>query len=314
MTLIAQGKPKERQPLFQMTERRREAIACALFIAPAVFGFVVFALIPLAYSAYISFTNYSLAGTPKFIGFENFRTLFTDEFWWNSVRVTLLYAVVVVPLWLVNSLTLALIMNQNIRGMNVFRTVYYLPAVLSGVAVAMLWGWLLNYRIGLINVFLGYLGFTGPNWLGDKHFALTAIIMMSQWAIGWYLPVWLGGLQSIPTEMYEAAEIDGAGRWARLLYVTLPMLSPVILYNLVMNIIWATQMFTEAFMLTGGGPQFATTSYILYLYRNAFSYMKMGLASAMGWILFLFVLSLTLLVFRSTPMWVYYESERRNNG
>lgn len=313
MTVHVQGHPREKQPWYHLTERRREAIACALFIAPAVFGFIAFALIPLVYSAYISLTDYSLAGTPNFIGFENFRTLINDDFWWNSVRVTLVYAIVVVPLWLVNSLALALIMNQNIRGMNFFRSVYYLPAVLSGVSVAMLWRWLLNYRIGLVNVFLGYLGFAGPNWLGDKQFALTSIIMMSQWSIGWYLPIWLGGLQSIPTELYEAAEMDGASRWQRLLNVTLPILSPVILYNLVMNIIWATQMFTEAFMMTGGGPQNATTSYILYLYRNAFSYMKMGLSSAMGWILFVFVLALTLLVFRSTPLWVYYESERRSS-
>jgi multiple sugar transport system permease protein len=296
----------------RLTEWNREAIACALFIAPAVLGFIAFAMIPLIISGVISFTNYSLAGTPTFIGFENYRFLLTDKFWWNAVRVTATYAVVVVPLWLFNSLFLALLMNQNIRGVSAFRTIFYLPAVLSGVAVAMLWRWLLNYRVGLLNIILGYLGIDGPNWLGDKAWALSAIILMSQWAIGWYLPIWLGGLQSIPTELYEAVEIDGGGGWAKLINVTLPMLSPVILYNLVMNIIWATQLFTEPFILTGGGPQFSTTSYMMYLYSNAFSYMKMGLASAMGWILFIFVLLLTLTVFKSSPMWVYYEAERKN--
>lgn len=295
----------------RMTERSREALACAIFIAPAVIGFVAFALIPLLVSGLISFTNYSLAGTPNFIGFENYRFLFSDKFWWNAVRVTLTYAIIVVPLWLFNSLLLAVVMNQNLRGVHIFRTIFYLPAVLSGVAVAMLWKWLLNYRVGLLNILLGYLGISGPNWLGDRAWALYAIILMSQWSVGWYLPIWLGGLQSIPTELYEAVEIDGGGGVAKLLNVTLPMLSPVILYNLVMNIIWATQLFTEPFILTGGGPQFSTTSYMMYLYNNAFSYMKMGMASAMGWVLFLFVLALTLTVFKSSPLWVYYEGERR---
>ena len=290
---------------------QREAIACALFIAPAVFGFLAFALIPLLLSAAISLTNYSLAGWPKFVGLTNYQTLFTDKLWWQSVRVTATYAAVVVPSWLISSLILALMMNQDLHAVRVFRTIYYLPAVLSGVATAMLWIWLLNYRSGLINTFLQFAGIQGPNWLGDKRWALFSIIMMSLWGMGWYLPIWLGGLQSIPTELYEAVEIDGGDWWAKLRHVTLPMLSPIILYNLVMNIIWATQLFTEPFVMTGGGPQFATLSYILYLYNNAFSYMKMGLATAMAWILFLVVLVLTFLVFKSSPMWVYYESERR---
>jgi len=297
---------------FHLTERRREAIACALFIAPVVVGFLAFTLIPLLVSGVVSFTNYSLAGQPVFVGFDNYIFLFQDKFWWNSVRVTIVYAIIVVPLWLVNSLLLALLMNQNLKGVHVFRTIYYLPAVLAGVAVAVLWRWILNYRFGLMNILLGELGIAGPNWLGQKPWAFYSIILMSQYAIGWYLPIWLGGLQNIPTELYEAAEIDGADGLTKFFRITLPMLSPIILYNLVMNIIWATQLFTEPFILTGGGPQFSTTSYMMYLYNNAFSYMKMGLATAMGWILFVVVLILTLMVFKSSPMWVYYESERRN--
>ena len=306
----------DRHPLvgpLRLTLQRREAIACGLFVAPAVLGFLVFSLFPLLTSAAVSLTNYSLAGWPDFVGLDNYRSLLKDPLFWQSVRVTAIYALAVVPLWLVNSLTLAMVMNRNLPGMHVFRTVYYLPAMLSGVAVSMLWIWLLNSRFGMINTFLRLLSIQGPNWLGDKRWALGSIILMSQWSVGWYLPIWLGALQGIPTELYEAVAIDGGGWWAKLRSITLPMLSPVIFYNLVMNIIWATQLFTEVFMLTHGGPQFATLSYILYLYNNAFGYQKMGLASAMSWLLFLAVLVMTLAVFRSSPMWVYYEAERRRS-
>jgi multiple sugar transport system permease protein len=301
--------PRPRKPW--LTLRRREAIACALFIAPAVIGFVLFWAVPLVVSAYISLTDYALAGTPRFVGLENYQELFADDLFWQAVRVTLTYALIVVPMWIVTSLALALIMNQKLRGVMAFRTVYYLPAVLSGVATAMLWAWLFNYRSGLLNGLLNSLGLRGPNWLGDKNVALFSIILMSLWTMGWYLPIWLGGLQGIPSELYEAAEMDGANAWQRLFNVTLPMLSPVILYNLVINIIFAAQFFTEPFMMTGGGPQFATLSYVLYLYNNAFSYLKMGQATAMAWLLFLFTLALSALVFKLSPLWVHVEGERQ---
>jgi multiple sugar transport system permease protein len=295
----------------RLTLAQREALACALFIAPAVIGFVAFSAIPLGVSAWLSLTNYALAGWPDFIGLRNYQTLAADELFWQAVRVSLSYAAFVVPLWMLNSLALALLMNQPLRGVAAFRTIYYLPAMLSGVAVSMLWAWLFNYRSGLINAGLKLVGVTGPNWLGSADWALLALIIMSQWSVGWYLPIWLGGLQGIPTELYEAAEIDGAGWWARLLNVTLPMLSPVILYNLVMNVIWATQLFTEPLVMTGGGPEFSTLSYVLYTYNNAFQYLKMGQASAMAWLLFVVTLALTAVVFRSSPYWVHYEAGRK---
>jgi multiple sugar transport system permease protein len=295
-----------------LTLSQREAIACGLFIAPAVFGFVAFSAIPLLVSGWLSFTDYALAGTPRFVGFGNYQALFSDALFWQSIRVTGLYTIAVVPLWMINSLALALLVNQPLRGVTLFRTIYYLPAVLSGVATSMLWGWLFNYRAGLINAVLAYVGVEGPNWLGDRNLALPALIIMSQWSVGWYLPIWLGGLQGIPTELYEAATIDGAGWWARLRHVTLPMLSPIIFYTLIMSVIGATQLFTEAFLITNGGPRFATLSYMLYLYNNAFGYLKMGQASAMAWLLFLVSLALTALVFKSSPMWVHYEGQRRD--
>jgi multiple sugar transport system permease protein len=295
----------------RLTLRHREAVACALFIAPALAGFLAFTAIPLLASLALSFTQYDLAGTPRWLAFDNYKRLFSDRLWWQSVKVSLTYAAVVVPLWLINSLALALLMNRNLPGISVFRTIYYLPAMLSGVAVSMLWIWLLNYHSGLVNGFLQMLGIRGQNWLGDKRWALPSIMVMSQWAVGWYLPIWLSGLQGIPTELYEAATIDGCGAWRRLVNITLPMLSPVIFYNLVMNIIWATQLFTEPFMMTGGGPDNSTLSYMLYLYRTGFSYFRLGQASAMAWLLLLAVLAATLLTFRSSPMWVHYEGERR---
>lgn len=299
--------------LFHLSLQRREAIACACFIAPAVLGFLVFSLFPLTTSALLSLTDYRLAGRPHFVGLANYATLLSDNLFWQSVRVTSIYALAVVPLWLVNSLALAILMNQNLKGMHLFRTIYYLPAMLSGVAVSMLWIWLLNQRYGLVNMLLGLIGIQGPNWLRDPRWALPSIIMVSQWSVGWYLPIWLGALQGIPTELYEAAEIDGSNWWDKIRHITVPMLSPVIFYNLVMNIIWATQLFTEVFMMTGGGPRFATLSYMLYLYQNAFSYNKMGLATAMSWLLFMAVLLLTIVAFKSSPMWVYYEAERRRS-
>lgn len=292
------------------TLRKREALACALFIAPAVFGFLAFAVTPLIISAYISLTNYNFVGWPKLVGFQNYAELFDDKFFLQSVRVTVTYALVVVPGWIVSSLALALVMNQRLPGMSIFRTIFYLPAVLSGVAIAILWKWIFNARSGLLNIGLGFLGIEGPAWVTDENWALPSIILMSLWTAGWYLPVWLGGLQRIPTELYEAADIDGAGWWARLLNVTLPMLSPVILYNLIMNIIYATQLFTEPMVMMGNAPaqaKFATLSYVLHLYNNAFS--DVGQATAMAWLMFLVVLALSALVFRFSPFWVHTESE-----
>lgn len=315
MAADATTRPRARQG-WRLTLGQREALACALFIAPAVIGFVVFALVPLLLSAALSFSDYGLAGQPNFVGLANYAALFGDPLFWTSVRVTLGYTALVVPLWMVNSLVLALLLNQPLRGTSVFRTIYYLPAMLSGVAVAVLWNWMFNYRAGLINSSLRFVGVEGPNWLGDERWALLALIVMSQWGIGYYLPIWLGGLQSIPTELYEAAALDGASWWQRLFRITLPLLSPIIFYNLIINIIWAVQLFTEPLILSSpsnplGGPENAILSYVLYMYNVAFNYARFGQASAMAWMLFLVSLALTALVFRSSPWWVYAEAERK---
>lgn len=297
----------------RLSMRQREAIACALFIAPAVIGFIAFTIVPLGIAAVMSVMDQTIAAQPRFVGLANYQAVMADGLFWQSISVTLRYAALIVPSWIISSLALALLLNQPIRGAALFRTIFYLPAVLSGIVVAMLFGWIFNARVGLLNSLLALIGIKGPNWLNDPNTALFALVLVGLWGIGWYVPIWLGGLQSIPTELFEAAELDGAGALTRLRHITLPMLSPIILYNLVINIIWALQLFTEPFVLTDGGPRFTTLSYVLYMYNNAFEYGKMGQALAQAWLLFLATVLLAALVFRSTPMWVHYESQREEN-
>jgi multiple sugar transport system permease protein len=296
----------------RMSLRTRESIAGYLFITPAVIGFVVFLAGPFLASLLISFTDYKLLVAPQWVGLDNYRALMVDPLFWQSLKVTFQYAIVALPLGLVLSLGLAVLLNQKVRGISFWRTIYYLPAVVSGVAVAVLWSWILNPEFGLLNLLLRYFGIRGPHWLSDTRTALPALIVISLWGVGGSMVIYLAGLQGIPTELYEAAELDGAGAWRRFISVTLPMLSPVIFFNLVLGVIGSFQFFTEPFIMTKGGPENSTLTYMLYLYRNAFNYFKMGYASALAWVFFALVLVLTLAVFRSSPMWVHYESERDN--
>jgi multiple sugar transport system permease protein len=293
-----------------MSLRRREALFGFLFITPAVVGFIVFVAGPILASLYLSLTEFKIISAPRWTGLSNYINLAKDPIFWQSFKVTVLYAALSLPLSLVLSLGLAVLMNQKLKGIAFWRTVYYLPAVISGVAVAVLWRWILNPEFGLLNVLLKYIGVRGPNWLQDTRTALPSLVGISLWAIGGSMVIYLSGLQSIPTELYEAAEIDGATSWHRFRHVTLPLLSPVIFFNVVMGLIASFQWFTEPFIMTRGGPSQATLSYMLNLYNNAFQFFKMGYASAMAWVLFVLVLLLTLAVFRSSPMWVHYEAER----
>jgi multiple sugar transport system permease protein len=202
-------------------------------------------------------------------------------------------------------------LNANIPGVSVWRTVYYIPSVLAGVAVAILWSSLFNPRFGIINWILSWFGTKGPGWLSSPDWALPAFIVMSLWGVGGGMIIYLAGLQGIPTTLYDAAMVDGANAWHKLRHVTLPMMTPIIFYNLVMGVIGTFQYFTNAYVMTSGGPAEATLFYNLYLYNNAFSYMKMGYASALAWILFVIVLALTVLIFRSSEAWVYYEGQLR---
>lgn len=291
----------------RLSMRRREAIACYIFIAPAVIGMALFAVGPMIASALLSFTDYDMLTSPEWVGLDNYRLLLDDELFWKSLRVTAVYSFVTVPLILVVSFVLAAMLNQKLRGMYFFRSVYYLPTVLSGVAVAMLWRWMFNPEYGLVNTVLDKLGIDGPMWFLSETWALPTLIVTGLWTFGGTTLIYLAGLQGVPPELYEAAQVDGASRLRQHLHITIPMVSNVTFFNLVIGIIGSLQVFAEPYVLTGGGPNNSTLLLPLYLYRNAFEFLKMGYASAIAWVSFLVVLALTLLVFRSLPFWVHYE-------
>lgn len=282
-----------------------------LFASPWIIGFFLWTLGPMLASLVIAFTKWDLITAPTYIGLDNFRTLANDSLTWQSLKVTLVYAITSVPLHIVFGMVLALMLNTHIRGQRFYRTAFYLPSVLSGVAVALLWRWLFSTEFGLFNVLLSYAGITGPSWLGDPKWALPSLVLMSLWGVGAGTIIYLAGLQGIPTDLYEAAEVDGANGWRQFWSITVPMMTPVLFFQLVTGIIFALQVFTQAFIMTSGGPNNATLFYLLYLYRNAFEYFRMGYASALAWVLFVFILVLTLILYRSSGYWVYYEGEEK---
>ncbi len=291
---------------------RREALTFYLLISPWLLGLLLFVLGPMIASLFISFTRWDLLSPARFVGLQNYQKMLTrDPLFWQSLKVTAIYTVVYVPLELAGGLVLALLMNQKLRFRGVFRTIYYLPSVLPGVAFVVLWMWILNPDVGLINTLLSYVGIDGPRWLADPQWALPALLMMSLWGLGRSMVIYLASLQGIPQHLYEAAAIDGANTWQAFWKITLPMLTPTVFFNLVLSVISTFQTFTSAFVATDGGPLDSTLFYVLYLFRQAFQFFNMGYASALAWVLFLIILVLTLLIVRSADRWVYYEGGGR---
>jgi multiple sugar transport system permease protein len=289
---------------------RREAMWAYILISPWLIGFVWLTAGPMITSAVFTFAEYDLLNPLRFIGLQNWRYMFTqDPLFWHSLRVTLTFSVVALPTGLVLGLALALLLNAKVPGLTIWRTVYYMPSVVAGVAVAVLWNQVFNPRFGIINWMLSWFGIKGPGWLQSPDWALPALIIMSLWGVGGGMIIYLAGLQSIPTTLYEAATIDGASMWQRFSHITLPLITPVIFYNLVIGIIGTFQYFTNAYVMTNGGPANATLFYNLYLYRNTFQYQRLGYGSALAWLLLFIVLVMTALVFRSSSAWVYYEGE-----
>jgi multiple sugar transport system permease protein len=282
-----------------------------LFASPWIIGFLLWTLGPMIASLFFSFTQWDLLSSPRWVGLQNVESMLQDKLVWQALKVTSVYALTSVPLHIAFGLMLALLLNNSIFGVRLYRTAFYLPSVLSGVAVALLWRWLFSAEFGLFNLLLSNFDIQGPSWLGDEQWALPSLVLMSLWGVGAGAIIYLAGLQGIPTDLYEAAEVDGASSWTRLLNITLPMMTPVLFFQLIVGIINALQIFTQAFIMTGGGPNNATLFLVLYLYRNAFQYFRMGYASAIAWVLFIYILGLTLLVFRSSSAWVYYEGEVR---
>lgn len=300
------------RPSWRRTWLRQETLEGYLFAAPTILGYLIFVLGPVVTSLIMSLADYNIIKPPVFVGVQNYITAFTDdELFWTSVRVTVFYTIIAVPLNLVVGFLIAVLMNQKVNGISIFRTVWYMPAIVPAVANAVLWQWVLNPDFGLLNLLLGKLGIPGPRWLIVPNTAIPAFILMNLWGVGGGMLIYLGGLQGIPQHLYEAVEIDGGNWWARFRHVTIPMMTPVIFFNLIIGLINTFQVFTPAFVMTQGGPAYATYFYVLHLYKNAFQYLRMGYASAMAWILMLFVLLMTFVIFR-TSSWVYYEGGEAN--
>lgn len=277
-------------------------------MAPAVIGVLVFAIGPMIASLWLSFTDYDMLSSPEWIGTKNYVKLVGDKLFQKSLSVTMLYAVVVVPGTILAGLVVAILLNAKIPAMGFFRSAYYLPSVIGGVAVARVWAMLYNTDHGLFNLILGLFGIDGPGWLTDEGWAIWSLIFMGIWGFGGTMLIYLAGLQGIPKDLYEAAEVDGTSKFRQHLYITVPMLSGVTFFNLVMGIIGALQVFAEPFVLTQGKPNNSTLLVPLYLYRVAFDYLEMGYASAIAWVVFAITLVLTALVFRSLPLWVHTEA------
>ncbi len=303
-----------------MTKKaRNEALTFYICVAPWILGFLFFTAGPMIASLVLSFTKWDILTPPVFVGLGNYIYAFTqDTNVAQALKVTLNYTVFSVPLRLLTALFLAMLLNEATRGVNFFRTAFYLPSIVSSVAAAVLFTWIFNPVYGPINGFLALFGIQGPTWFQDPKYALWGLIIMSPWGVGGEMLIFLAGLKGIPKSLYEAAEIDGAGPLARFFNVTLPMLSPTLFFNLVMAIIGSFQSFDTAYIIstaragTAGDPLKSTLFYMIYVYREGFSNLRMGYASALAWILFIIIMVMTLLVLRSSSVWVYYEAERKN--
>ncbi|MFN5060446.1 MAG: carbohydrate ABC transporter permease [Chloroflexota bacterium] len=288
---------------------RKEELAFYLFISPWIIGFLLFDAGAILASLAISFTNWSALSTPSFTGGENYTKLINDSLFYKAMGNSLYYGLGSVGLGTIVSFLLALLLNQDVKGMAVFRTIFYLPSVVSGIAVAILWIMILHQDFGLINSFLAFFGIKGPGWLVQPEWAMPSLILMSLWSAGGAMVIYLAGLQSVPIHLYEAAEIDGADTFQKFWNVTVPMMSPVILYNLIVGFIASIQGFVLVYIMTNGGPANATLVYGLYIYRTAFINFQMGYASALAWVLLVVIILITVIQFAVAKYWVYYEGD-----
>lgn len=289
---------------------RREAIEGYIGILPWAIGFLLFTLIPLLTAVYLSFCYWDLLTPIRWAGLENFKNLFRDVRVGESLYHTFRYTVVVVPLTTALGLLIAVLLNQKVRGILVFRIIYYLPSVLPAIAVGILWTWMLNPDFGIINTLLSYIGIQGPGWLTDKDWAMWGIILRACWGVGGGMILFLAALQGVPQTYYEAATIDGASSFQRFFKITLPMISSTIFYFIITGVIGSLQEFTLFRIMTKGGPARSTTTFVLYLYDTAFVNYTIGYATAMAWVIFFIALVLTMILFK-TSGWVFYESEDR---
>jgi len=287
-------------------------LAGFLFISPWLIGFIAFTIIPMILSLVVSFTSYDVISTPEWVGLDNYIEIFTaDSTFWSSIKITFFYAFVSVPLRLAFALFLAVLFNQKRKMVGLYRTLFYIPSVIGGsVAVAVMWRQLFGSSGALNSLLNAFFGMDiTRSWIRHPQSALWTLIFLAIWQFGSPMLIFLAGLKQIPGSLYEAALIDGANWWQKFFKITIPMLSPVILFNLIMQIISGFMMFTQAYIITSGGPFDQTLVYVLYLFRRAFSYYEMGYASALAWILLVIVAIITVIIFKTAPHWVYYESK-----
>lgn len=305
MVAIRRFRRRHRSP-----QQLRDLLTGLLFAAPGIAGLLIFVAYPVAASVYFSFTSYNVLQPPRWVGLENYRTLLMDDpLFYKTVFNTLYIAVFTIPLSVIIALGLAMLLNLKVRGQAFYRTLFYLPTLVPFVASSILWTWIYNPQYGLFNTLLGYVGIQGPGWLSDPAWSKPALIIMSLWAAGGWMVIYLAGLQDVPQELYEAAELDGAHWWAKLFFVTIPFMSPYILLSVIIMLIGIFQYFGPVAVMTNGGPVDSSRVYALYLYQNAFAYFKMGYASAMAWLLFIVVVVLTVIIFRSSARRVYYAGQ-----
>jgi multiple sugar transport system permease protein len=286
--------------------RRRDLFDGLLFASPFILGVLLLWIGPMLYSLFLVTQDWNLIRAPRFIGIGNIERLLNDPLVMKSLTVTAYFTFVGVPLQLITAFSLALLLNQPVRGQRFFRTIYYLPAITPAVASAVVWVQILNPEFGILNNILGLFGFAPVKWLFDPKAVIPAFILMSLWFVGPQMIIFLAGLQGVPKELTEAAEIDGANAWQRFWRVTVPLVSPIIFFNLVVGIIGSFQVFTQSFVMTRGGPQDTTRFLALYIYQNAFEYFRMGYAATLSWLVFVVVLIFTILQFRLSRNWVYY--------
>lgn len=290
---------------------QNQTLAGLLFASPWLIGFSVFLAWPLMQSLYNSFTVYSVLSPPVWVGGANYAELMQDEIFWQSLGNTFFYAAFAIPLGTVTAIGLAMLLNQKVRGQHFYRTFFFLPSLVPAVPLAILWLWLFNGDVGLVNTFFRAVGVSDPpNWLGAKEWSKTVLIVMSTWTVGNAMIIYLAGLQEIPQQLYEAADLDGARPWQKALNVTIPLLSPVIMFNVVMGIIGSLQIFTQPYVIfPGGNPERSTYFYTMYIFDAAFRDLRMGYASAMGWVMFLIILVLTFAAIRFFDKKVHYEGQ-----
>src|SRR4051794_3142370 len=294
---------------FRLTKRQRKNLGVGLlFVSPWIIGFLAFLVYPIIYTLRISFTQYTGFGEPVWVGLGNYRDLLNDQLFWKSLYNTLYYTALAVPLGVVVAMGLALAMNQPLPEVPIYRAILYLPSIIPLFALSFIFLILLNPTQGIFNQVLIALGLPNINWFGDPAWTKLAFVFLAQFGAGQVALIFLAGLKGIPVTLYEAAMLDGAGVWSRFRNITIPMMTPVILYDLILGISLGLQVFTQSYIITQGGPADSSRFYVVYLYDNAFRYGKMGYASAMAWVLFLITFALAMLVFRWSRRWVYYES------